>query len=283
MYVITFYSFKGGVGRTMALVNVAADWCAGAGRCLSSISTSKRRGWKPTSTCVRRSRIPASSNTSRSSGERGTSPELLDYIYETKPIGKKGGRLWVMPAGRRDQAYRTALANLDWQRLYKEEDGFLLFEDTKKGWEEELKPDYVLIDSRTGDTDVLGICTRQLPDSVVLMFTPNEQNLAGLENVCRDIRREETEGLKKKIRLHFVAANVPDLDDEHGVLRRQMQTFRERLGIPRLSGVIRRYENLNLLDQSVFTLDRPHTRLARTYRRLLRLLLRDNLADRDGP
>ena len=70
------------------------------------------------------------------------------------------------------------MANLDWQRLYKQEDGFLLFEDTKAGWEQELKPDYVLIDSRTGDTDVLGICTRQLPDSVVLMFTPDEQNLA---------------------------------------------------------------------------------------------------------
>src|SRR5207302_3767031 len=127
---------------------------------------------------------------------------------ETNPIGKKGGRLWVMPAGRRDKAYRNALANLDWQRLYRDEQGFLLFEDTKEGWKEELKPDYVLIDSRTGDTDVLGICTRQLPDSVVVMFTPNEQNLVGLENVCRDIRLEETGGLKKRIRLHFVAANV---------------------------------------------------------------------------
>src|SRR5260370_5393266 len=141
-------------------------------------------------------------------------PDFHDYMYETKPIGNKGGRLWVMPAGRRDRAYRTALANLDWQRLYKEEEGFLLFEDSKMGWQEELKPDYVLIDSRTGDTDVLGICTRQLPDSVVLMFTPNEQNLAGLENICRDIRREATEGLKKQIRLHFVASNVPNLDDE---------------------------------------------------------------------
>jgi tetratricopeptide (TPR) repeat protein len=37
-----------------------------------------------------------------------------------------------------------------------------------------------------------------------------------------------------------------------------------------------------LLDQSVFTLDRPNTRLARSYRRLLRTLLIDNLADRDG-
>src|SRR5947209_5479512 len=172
-------------------------------------------------------------------------PNLLDYIYETKPIGKKGGRLWVMPAGRRDRAYRSALANLDWQHLYKDEEGFLLFEDTKEGWKQELNPDYVLIDSRTGDTDVLGICTRQLPDSVVLMFTPNEQNLAGLENVCRDIRREETEGLKKVIRLHFVAANVPDVDDEKRILRRQLRSFRERLAFKELSGIIRRYENLN--------------------------------------
>ena len=113
------------------------------------------------------------------------------------------------------------------------------------------------------------------------MFTPNEQNLAGLENVCRDIRREETEGLKKSIRLHFVAANVPDLDDENGILRRQLQAFRDRLEFRDVSAVIRRYENLNLLDQSVFTLDRPHTRLARSYRRLLRILLRDNLTDRN--
>ena len=63
-----------------------------------------------------------------------------------------------MPAGRRgDRTYRHALANLNWQRLYKEEEGFLLFEDTKEGWRQELKPDYVLIDSHTGDTDVLGI------------------------------------------------------------------------------------------------------------------------------
>src|SRR5439155_17651117 len=117
------------------------------------------------------------------------------------------------------------------------------------------------IDSRAGDTDVLGICTRQLPDSVVLMFMPNEQNLAGLENVWRDIQREATQGLKKAIRVHFVAANVPDLDDEQGVLRYQLHHFLARLGVRWISGVIRRYENLSLLDQCIFTLDRPRTRL----------------------
>ena len=108
------------------------------------------------------------------------------------------------------------------------------------------------------------------------------QNLAGLENVWRDIQREATEGLRKTIRVHFVAANVPDLDDEQRILRRQLQTFVVRLGIKWIDAVVRRYENLNLLEQSVFTLDRPRTRLAGSYRGLLRTLLKDNLADRDG-
>jgi MinD-like ATPase involved in chromosome partitioning or flagellar assembly len=282
LYVITFYSFKGGVGRTMALVNVAAELARRGRKVLVVDFDLEAPGLETYQRLQPPKPHPGIVEYVTEYRQKWQVPKLLDYIYEAKPIGKKGGRLWVMPAGRRDRAYRTALANLDWQQLYTKEDGFLLFEDMKLGWEEELKPDYVLIDSRTGDTDVLGICTRQLPDSVVLMFTPNEQNLAGLENVCRDIRREATEGLKKTIRLHFVAANVPDLDDEHRILRRQLQAFLVRLEIRGFSGIIRRYENLRLLDQSVFTLDRPRTRLAHAYRRLLRTLLTDNLADRDG-
>ena len=284
MYVITFYSFKGGVGRTMALVNVAAELVRRGRRVLVVDFDLEAPGLETYARLKPPKPHPGIVEYVTEFQRTKRVPDLLDHIYGTKPIGNKGGRLWVMPAGRRDAAYHRALMNLDWQRLYKDGDGFLLFEDTKKGWEieEKLKVDYVLIDSRTGETDVLGICTRQLPDSVVLMFTPNEQNLAGLEGVCKVIRREETEGLKKKIRLHFVAANVPDLDDEKGILHRQMQAFRERLEFKDLSGMIRRYENLNLLDQSVAVLDHPRSKLARSYRRLLRTLLMDNFADRDG-
>jgi MinD-like ATPase involved in chromosome partitioning or flagellar assembly len=282
LYVITFYSFKGGVGRTMALVNVAAELVRRGRRVLVVDFDLEAPGLETYKHLRPPEPHPGIVEYVTDYRRTYEVPNLLDYIYAAESIGKKGGRLWVMPAGRRDRDYRNALVALNWKRLYKEEDGFLLFEDMKKGWDEELKPDYVLIDSRTGDTDVLGICTRQLPDSAVLMFAPNEQNLAGLESVCRDIRREETVGLKKKIHLHFVAANVPNLDDENRILRRQLNAFCERLEIKWIDGVIRRYESLNLLDQSVFTLDRPHTRLARAYRRLLRMLLKDNLADRDG-
>jgi len=54
-----------------------------------------------------------------------------------------------------------------------------------------LAPDYVLIDSRTGHSDVSGICTRQLPDSVVILFFPTDQNLRGLPKVVDDVRSEK--------------------------------------------------------------------------------------------
>src|SRR5207253_11082229 len=52
-------------------------------------------------------------------------PNLPDYVYETLSIGKKGGRLWVMPAGRRDPAYRREPADLDWQPPYKAKERLL--------------------------------------------------------------------------------------------------------------------------------------------------------------
>src|SRR5260221_1320126 len=189
-----------------------------------------------------------------------------------------------MPAGKGDAAYAKALATINWNSLYEHSDGFLFFEDTKLQWQEAIKPDYVLIDSRTGHTDVGGICTRQLADAVVLLFTPNEQNLIGLENVCRDIRREETEGLKKRIQMHFVAANVPDLDDEDHHLRRQLDRFREKLEISSdvPIPIVHRDETLQMLNQPVFVLQRSRSRLAREYRRLVRSLMMQNQTDDEG-
>jgi tetratricopeptide (TPR) repeat protein len=215
------------------------------------------------------------------------SPDVRDYIYSAGEVGEKNGQMWVMPAGRRDKDYHLALSRLDWRKLYEDCEGFLFFEDLKAQWEQEYKPDYVLIDSRTGHSDVKGICTRQLPDAVVMLFFPNEQNLIGLRAVCQEIHREREHGLKKDIQLHFVPSNVPDLDDEHGLLQRQLKAFTNELGmhsrIPSLKTlVIHRHESLGMLEQPVFVLQRPKSRLSREYRRIVRSLIMENLIDRDG-
>src|SRR5262249_3101669 len=209
-------------------------------------------------------------------------PNICDYVYSTGSIGKKGGQLWVMPAGRRDATYQSALAKIDWVALYRDCDGFLLFEDTKAQWEQAFNPDYVLIDSRTGHTDVEGICTRQLPDAVVVFFFPNEQNLVGLKDVCRRIRSERTSGLEKDVRLHFVMSNVPDLDDEDRVLRNRRREFQRELGYDELDAIIHRYESVLLFNQAIFVSGKPKSRLARDYERLVKSLSKFNWADRAG-
>ena len=45
--------------------------------------------------------------------------------------------------------------------------------------------DYVLIDSRTGLTDTSGICTVLMPEKLVVVFTPNRQSFTGVENLVR--------------------------------------------------------------------------------------------------
>ncbi len=190
--------------------------------------------------------------------------------------------MWVMPAGRNDDNYSSRLSHIDWAALYEQHDGFVLFEDLKAQWRQLLAPDYVLIDSRTGHTDVGGICTRHLPDSVVILFFPNEQNLRGLKKVVQDIRGEAAPPREKKIELHFVMSNVPDLDDEDLILASRLREFETTLKMGEPLAVIHRYDSLALLNQTVFTRERPRSRLAREYVELTGRIVGANNEDREG-
>ena len=72
--------------------------------------------------------------------------------------------------------------------------------------------DAVLIDSRTGVTEVGGVCTRQLADVVVSFCAPNYQNLAGAERMAAafvpsDQRRERGE---RELEVLVVPARVDE-------------------------------------------------------------------------
>ena len=133
-----------------------------------------------------------------------------------------------MPSGRSDTCAAT-LGQIDWVDLYESRDGYVLFEDLRRQWSNALQPDCVLIDSRTGHTDSSGICKRQLPDSLVILFFPNEQNLRVLTQVVRDIRAEADEPRIRNIALHFVMSNVPDLDDEDTILKGKISASKNSL------------------------------------------------------
>lgn len=277
MYTSTFYSFKGGVGRTMALVNAAVE-LAQRGRRVLAVDFDLEAPGLDTFDILRTA--PDRPGIVDFVGEyvnTGQAPEVERFVSRTTALEN----LWIMPSGRQ-QEYAASLGGIDWQDLYEHRDGYLLFEDLKEQWRHSLQPDYVLIDSRTGHTDTCGICTRQLPDAVTFLFFPNEQNLRGLAEVVRDVRAESESTPERSIETHFVMSNVPDLDDEDDILRGMMARFKADLGIDPEPRVVHRYDSLSLLNQVVFTRERPKSRLAREYRGVVDQVVKGNLEDKDG-
>lgn len=287
MHVVTFYSFKGGVGRTLALVNVGIELAKNGRKVLLIDFDLEAPGIDTFDDLKPKRKNAGVVDFITDYLITQKPPEFKDYCYKTSIESEDNGALWVMPAGKRDTDYGSRLGSIDWKDLYAQREGFLLLENLKHQWESTLQPDYVLIDSRTGHTEVGGVCTRQLPDTVVVMFIPNEQNLAGVSSVV-DAIREENETSRKNINVELVASNVPSLDDEHEVLRKMMRKFEKRLGRksakPRRSQftTINRYDSMHLLDQAVFVTARPKSSLAKQYRMLMQKIVAHNLDDREA-
>lgn len=212
-----------------------------------------------------------------------SSPNVTHYVEDcTCNLPSIEGKLWIMSAGLKNPTYPVRLNDINWLDLYESKDGYLFFEDLKNQWKQYLNPDYVLIDSRTGHTDIGGICTRQLPDAVALMFFPNNQNIDGLISVVADIRAEAKSVPSKAINMHFVLSNVPDLDDENGILHGLLDRAQHELNFDEPAAIIHHYNSLNLLSQTVFTQARPRSKLTQEYRTLTKAIVGGNIQDRDG-
>ena len=164
MYIATFYSFKGGVGRTMALVNIAVELAKTGRRVLTVDFDLEAPGLDTFDILHSESYVPGIIDFVGEYLDSGQAPEVDRFIYKSSGVGDQGGGLWIMPSGAQRESYAANFSQIDWSVLYEKHDGYLLFEDLKEQWKHVIKPDYVLIDSRTGHTDTAGICTRQLPE-----------------------------------------------------------------------------------------------------------------------
>ena len=276
MYVATFYSFKGGVGRSMALVNAAVE-LAQRGRKVLVVDFDLEAPGLDTFDIFRTAaRAPGVIDFVGEYLDSDQTPQIEGFVSKSVVDG-----LWIMRAGAQP-GYAANFGQIDWLELYERRNGYLLLEDMKAQWKQVLQPDYVLIDSRTGHTDTCGICIRQLPDAVTILFFPNEQNLRGLTKVVRDIQAETEALAERSIMTHFVMSNVPDLDDEDNILLGMLDKFKTNLGFEVDPHVIHRYDSLSLLNQVVFTRDRPRSRLAKEYCSLVDQIVEGNLEDKDG-
>lgn len=282
MFVVTFYSYKGGVGRTMALVNVAANLARRGKKVLVvdfDLEAPSLPNYGFLAPCASRQGLVDYIASYRSNG---VAPNASEYVYK---CSGESETIWVMPSGDTSTIeYSTKLSSIDWSTLYTAEKGYLFFEDLKQQWSgnEDLGFDYVLIDSRTGHTDVGGICTRHLPDLVVAMFLPTMQNISGLAPIMNEVRRDKSRQIRP-VEILFCASNVPDLDDERSILSNLLDCAAGELSFKRKDlKVVHQYASLDVLSHAIFAIERPNSKLAKEYAELEQAVISFNHIDPDG-
>jgi WD40 repeat protein/MinD-like ATPase involved in chromosome partitioning or flagellar assembly len=199
--IVTFYSYKGGTGRSMAVANIA--WVlASCGKRVLVLD------WDLEAPGLQRYFRPFLVDKDLASSE-GLVDFFTDFILEAITPLDEGehlpedwyvaqadilryavsldwkfpgtGRVDFVPAGRQGPDYAARFAAINFQHFYDRLGGGALLEAAKERMRSEY--DYVLIDSRTGVSDTAGISTVQMPDMLVVCFTLNNQSIEGASSV----------------------------------------------------------------------------------------------------
>ncbi len=231
--IITFYSYKGGTGRSMALANVA--WIlASCGKRVLAID------WDLEAPGLHRYFHPFLRDKDLANTE-GLMDFVVNYVSEAMtppPAGsdplppdwytkhadiidyaaalrwsqfEKPGTIDFVPAGRQCETYASTVNLFNWSQFYDKLGGGAFFEAAKDYMRREY--DYILIDSRTGVSDTSGICTIQMPDIVVVCFTLNIQSIEGASAAAEAIDRNRR-ATGKEIRVFPVPTRVERSEKE---------------------------------------------------------------------
>ncbi len=225
--IVTFYSYKGGTGRSMAVANIA--WVlASCGKRVLVLD------WDLEAPGLQRYFRPFLVDKDLASSE-GLVDFFADFILEAITPLEEGellpddwyvaqadilryaisldwkfpgtGRVDFVPAGRQGPDYAARFAAINFQHFYDRLGGGTLLEEAKKRMRAEY--DYVLIDSRTGVSDTAGISTVQMPDMLVVCFTLNNQSIEGASSVTFNAFEQHKQTFHRGHRDEFRVVPIP--------------------------------------------------------------------------
>ncbi len=120
-------------------------------------------------------------------------PTLEDYVVGLDWDFRGIGSIAFLPAGRQDANYAHRVNTFDWDAFYERLGGGKLLQTEREALRANY--DFILIDSRTGVSDTSGICTVQMPDQLVVLFTLNRQSIRGAAAVAESIRAQRGDSL----------------------------------------------------------------------------------------
>ncbi len=257
--VVTFYSYKGGIGRSTTLVAYAM-YCAihEKKKVVILDCDFEAPGYL--------NFFNLSNNSRLLSGEvNGIVEYLLDADFEGESINLKEnytitvdkeysgeGEIIIMPAGNLNEDriitnlrdfegntisthkdhYIEALARLD---ISRNESIINNFNKLLINIEDQIKPDLILIDSRTGFNDIFGVTALHLSNCIVAFFGSSEQTKPGLKFLLDKYNKIKKNEPERKLNLILVNSILPKTNlKEHytafrGVIERHLSEQRENI------------------------------------------------------
>ncbi len=220
MKTITFYSYKGGVGRSLGLATTAM-WLAeemGQKVCVMDFDLEAPGLHYKFAQAEKEGEIQTRIMNTEGIveyldefNETKALPESFERFYTNLPV--KQGEINYMPAGRlNDLNYWNKLFKINWHEFFKRDEqtglseGTLLLLSLKDRIEKEIKPDFLLIDSRTGLTEIASITLKLFADKAILFGVNNPENIIGLKWILQSLQADQ---MSRDLPLYFVISRLP--------------------------------------------------------------------------
>lgn len=192
--IVTFYSFKGGMGRTTALA-AAMLQLAKCGKNVLAVDTDIEAPGLA-SLFFPESQIQKGTIDYLLESAIDERPDMSDYIRpitDVTLINDFPGQIFVIAAGKQDQDshYLEKLSRIDCQETnsgsLRAGIEHLLNDAVNELARSSINIDYILLDARAGFHDLGGIVTTQVPHGVVLFGKDSKQSWCGLKQVVYSI------------------------------------------------------------------------------------------------
>jgi MinD-like ATPase involved in chromosome partitioning or flagellar assembly len=206
--VITFYSFKGGVGRSLAAANFAI-YLARLGLKtviidlnLEAPSLVAKLGvdMKPDQKGI----LDYVLSFQKGSLPESVEPYLVPVAIKVASVSSETS-IWLMPAGHWfTNNYYYELSALNWNASTRAFRGLL------EQLQARLEPEYVVIDSRGGLSEATGAINLELADEVVIFSTLSNENVEAIRQLSVMIKKESSQKESgRKVSIKIVFSRVP--------------------------------------------------------------------------
>lgn len=235
--IISFYSYKGGVGRSQLCANIASYLCYRKGKKILLLDwdfeapglhyffDKKHSDIKVDGSIELLNSYVRLMRTEEDITEEDypffSNESIIPMVYsKTSNVGK----IDLIAGGNYSNNYVHKINHFDWYEFYNLLDGKVYIELLKK-WLKSLDYDYIFVDSRTGINDYSGICNIQLPDANIVVMAANDQSIDGCKRVVDGILNSEY--TKTGYRKPFILPVLSRINTNHIMFNNWAQKFTE--------------------------------------------------------